>query len=155
MSEDDNEYEVEAILKDRIFRGKKQYFVKWAHYDETTWEFEKNLTNCKELIEQYEENSNDKRKNESPRISKSQITKNSKNKKKESELIDTKEIEEEETKKESFECLNCGLVKGKIAYRIKNTTSHEIFYVSTEEAKEKYLKQIIKFLESKIVIVSK
>ena len=82
MSEDDNEYEVEAILKDRIFRGKKQYFVKWAHYDETTWEFEKNLTNCKELIEQYEENSNDKRKNESPRISKSQITKNSKNKKK-------------------------------------------------------------------------
>ena len=60
-----------------------------------------------------------------------------------------------ETKKESFECLNFGLVKGKIAYRIKNTTSHEIFYVSTEEAKEKYLKQIIKFLESKIVIVSK
>ena len=68
--------------RQRIFRGKKQYFVKWAHYDETTWEFEKNLTNCKELIEQYEENSNDKRKNESPRISKSQITKNSKNKKK-------------------------------------------------------------------------
>ena len=36
---------VEEVLSERIFRGKKQYLVKWKGYDEPTWEPEKNLLN--------------------------------------------------------------------------------------------------------------
>ena len=55
------EYEVEAILAHRRYKGKHQYFVKGKDYDsrENTWEPEQNLTNMEELLNDYknEENS--------------------------------------------------------------------------------------------------
>ena len=49
------EYEVEAILTHRRYRGKYQYLVKWKGYDssENTWEPEQNLTNMEELLDDY------------------------------------------------------------------------------------------------------
>ena len=51
------EYEVEAVLDKRIFNGITQYFVKWEHYDETTWEPVDNLGNIRDLIEDFERSS--------------------------------------------------------------------------------------------------
>ena len=49
------EYEVEAILTHRHYRGKYQYLVKWKGYDssENTWEPDQNLTNMEELLNNY------------------------------------------------------------------------------------------------------
>ena len=57
------EYEVENILdhkRKRKFNFEtkkyyyiKEYLIKWAGYDETTWEPEENLQNCQELLKDY------------------------------------------------------------------------------------------------------
>ena len=51
---DDEEYEVEKVLKKRTRKGKKEYFVKWKNYDETTWEPMENLQNALNLIEKFD-----------------------------------------------------------------------------------------------------
>ena len=50
------EYEVEKILGTRKNRGKRQYLVKWLGYPdhENTWLDSKDLTNCKDLVKQFE-----------------------------------------------------------------------------------------------------
>ena len=48
------EYEVEKILDKRFRKGRAEYFVKWKHYDETTWEPLKNLGNIDDLIEEFD-----------------------------------------------------------------------------------------------------
>ena len=55
LVEGEQEYEVEAILAHRRFRGKYQYLVKWKGYDssENTWEPENNLTHMEELLNEY------------------------------------------------------------------------------------------------------
>ena len=50
------EYEVERVLEKRFRKGRVEYFVKWKHFDETTWEPLKNLGNAQVLIDKYEEN---------------------------------------------------------------------------------------------------
>lgn len=49
------ELEVERISAHRVSRGKHQFLVHWAGYPvwEATWEPEHNLTNCKELLDEY------------------------------------------------------------------------------------------------------
>ena len=59
----ESEYEVENILDHKRrrkfnFETKeyyyiKEYLIKWAGYDETTWEPEENLQNCQELLNDY------------------------------------------------------------------------------------------------------
>ena len=57
--EDENEYEVEEILDDRVMRRtrggrvKREYLVKWTGYDEPTWEDEDNLS-CGRLLYEYD-----------------------------------------------------------------------------------------------------
>ena len=51
------EYEVEQVLDKRFRKGRVEYFVKWKHYDETTWEPTSNLTNVQALIDDYENKS--------------------------------------------------------------------------------------------------
>ncbi|KAH0786874.1 chromobox protein 5 [Histomonas meleagridis] len=48
------EYEVEAIVNDRIVHRRRQFLLKWKGYpdSENTWEDEKNL-NCPELVKEY------------------------------------------------------------------------------------------------------
>ena len=48
------EYEVEKVLDKRFRKGRAEYFVKWKHYDETTWEPLKNLGNIDDLLEEFE-----------------------------------------------------------------------------------------------------
>jgi hypothetical protein len=57
LIEGEQEYEVEAILAHRRFRGKWQYLVKWKGYDtsENTWEPESNLTHMEDLLSEYKE----------------------------------------------------------------------------------------------------
>jgi hypothetical protein len=52
----DREYEVETILAHRDFgHNRARYFLlKWKGYEESTWEPERNLTNCDELKVEYE-----------------------------------------------------------------------------------------------------
>lgn len=47
-----DEFEVDSILAQRIFRGKRQYLVRWKGFgpDDDTWEPEENLTNAKETL---------------------------------------------------------------------------------------------------------
>ena len=57
--DDSLEYEVERVLDNRkVKRGKStktEFLVKWLGYgpEHNTWEPEKNLTNCKEILEEY------------------------------------------------------------------------------------------------------
>lgn len=53
--EDGEEWEVEAILDDRIRRGTRQYWVKWIGYPESdnSWEPEENLENAQNLLTAY------------------------------------------------------------------------------------------------------
>ena len=48
------EYEVEKVLDKRFRKGRAEYFVKWKHYDETTWEPLKNLGNIDDLLEEFD-----------------------------------------------------------------------------------------------------
>lgn len=50
-------YDVERILDDRMYKGRKQYLIKWMGYpeSESTWEFKSNLF-CGELLQDYEKN---------------------------------------------------------------------------------------------------
>ena len=56
--DDSLEYEVERVLDDRNVGGKsskKEFLIKWQGYgpEHNTWEPEKNLKNCKEILEEY------------------------------------------------------------------------------------------------------
>ncbi|KAE9604938.1 putative chromatin remodeling & transcriptional activation CHROMO-DOMAIN family [Lupinus albus] len=53
----DGFYDVEAIRRKRIFKGKVQYLVKWEGWPESTntWEPLQNLKNVPEMIEAFEE----------------------------------------------------------------------------------------------------
>ena len=56
MSSEEEVYDVEAIVKHRIVKGRKQYFIKWLGYpsSENTWEDEENILS-EELKKAYEE----------------------------------------------------------------------------------------------------
>ena len=51
----DEEYEVDAIVDSRIYKGKLQYLVHWKGYDESerTWEPVSNLKNSPAIVEQF------------------------------------------------------------------------------------------------------
>ena len=68
-------YEVEKILKRRVVKGKFQYLVKWKNYsnEENTWEPESNLTNCKELILEFQNTINTNKKSNSKRTKRNKI----------------------------------------------------------------------------------
>lgn len=53
-----NEYEIESILFDETFDSKTMYLVKWKNYpmDQCTWEPYRNLTNCSDILNKYNEN---------------------------------------------------------------------------------------------------
>jgi hypothetical protein len=53
--ETENEYEVENVLSMKRVSGKPHYLVKWKGYDtsENTWEPIENLTDCRQLVQQY------------------------------------------------------------------------------------------------------
>lgn len=63
MSDNSDEYEVEAILRDRpkyivdSHKSRKflytEYLIKWVGYEKKTWEPEKNLSNCGQLLSKY------------------------------------------------------------------------------------------------------
>ena len=52
--EEEGVYEVEVVLDKRVKKGKLEYYVKWKHYDEWTWEPVAHLDNVKNLIEDFE-----------------------------------------------------------------------------------------------------
>lgn len=56
--EPENMYEVESILFDQIFFNKTMYLVKWKNYpmDQLTWEPDRNLSNCQEILNEYKAN---------------------------------------------------------------------------------------------------
>ena len=41
-------------MEKRFRKGRVEYFVKWKHYNETTWEPIKNLSNVQDLIDEFE-----------------------------------------------------------------------------------------------------
>jgi hypothetical protein len=53
QSEEETEYEVEFIKKDRFTERGQEYLVKWKGYTEPSWETEKNLSNSQDLIKEY------------------------------------------------------------------------------------------------------
>lgn len=52
--EEEEEYEVEKILKRRTVKGKVEYYIKWKNYPDSdnTWEPEENL-DCQELLDTF------------------------------------------------------------------------------------------------------
>ncbi|RAL53950.1 hypothetical protein DM860_004421 [Cuscuta australis] len=52
-------YEIEAVRKKRVRKGKVQYLIKWRGWPETanTWEPVENLSSCSDFIEAFEESS--------------------------------------------------------------------------------------------------
>lgn len=59
LIEGELEYEVEAIIGERLFRGRTQYLVKWQghHIENATWEPEGNLTHCDEVLQEWKQRS--------------------------------------------------------------------------------------------------
>jgi hypothetical protein len=57
MSEeaDEGEWEVEAIVNSRKRKGRVQYLVKWLGFSdsENSWQYEEDLVNCPEKVEEY------------------------------------------------------------------------------------------------------
>jgi len=56
-TDEEDVYQVEKILKSRMVRGKKQYYVKWVGYNDeadNTWEPLANLCGCEELLANFE-----------------------------------------------------------------------------------------------------
>lgn len=51
----EEEYEAEAILEDKRRNNRREYLVLWKGYprEDATWESESNLTNCKDLLQEY------------------------------------------------------------------------------------------------------
>ena len=51
----DEEYEVDAVIDSRIYKGKLQYLVHWKGYNESerTWELASNLKNSPKIVEQF------------------------------------------------------------------------------------------------------
>jgi transposase InsO family protein len=56
--EQEQEWEVDEILRVRRKNGKTEYRVKWLGYEEPTWEPEENLIHCPEKIRQYHTENN-------------------------------------------------------------------------------------------------
>ena len=58
------EYEVAAILDDKVMRGRQHFLVAWKGYDASsnTWEPAANLSYAKDLVTQYIEKKNSARK---------------------------------------------------------------------------------------------
>ncbi|EFA76000.1 hypothetical protein PPL_10579 [Heterostelium album PN500] len=56
--DNEEEFEIEQIIGDRMFRKKKQYQIKWLGYplDKATWQYSKNMDHAKDLIKEYENN---------------------------------------------------------------------------------------------------
>lgn len=54
---DENIFSVELIVDSRVYKGKKQYLIKWEGFEhkENTWESAKDIL-CKELIDDFEKN---------------------------------------------------------------------------------------------------
>jgi chromobox protein 1 len=59
-SDDEAEFEVEAILNRRKRNNKLEYFVKWKGYptSDNTWEPIEHLTNCADLVTTFDYNFN-------------------------------------------------------------------------------------------------
>lgn len=55
--EEEQDFDVEAIVKERVRGKRKEYFVKWLNYPATdnTWEPEENLTQCVEILNKWKE----------------------------------------------------------------------------------------------------
>ena len=53
--DEEEEYEVEAVLDSRIYRGKFQYLVKWKGYGDVhnSWEPESNVANAPKLVARF------------------------------------------------------------------------------------------------------
>jgi hypothetical protein len=68
--EEEPEYEVEAILEKKKVGPKWKYFIKWVGYphDQNTWEPEENLSNVKEMLQEFEDNWNRKQKEKEKKL---------------------------------------------------------------------------------------
>jgi len=54
-SDEDQEFEVEAIIGKKTVNNQVYYKVKWKYYTEKEWLREEHLTNCKDLITAFED----------------------------------------------------------------------------------------------------
>ena len=64
-------YDVERIVDDRIYRGKKQDLIKWVGYPDSdnTWEFKGNLF-CTEMLNEHDKKKTEKSKANQPKSTK-------------------------------------------------------------------------------------
>lgn len=57
MDEEEEVFDVEAIIDHRVMDGRIQYLIRWRTFgdEEASWEFEDDM-NCQELIDDYKHN---------------------------------------------------------------------------------------------------
>ncbi|OHT00865.1 chromobox-like protein 5 [Tritrichomonas foetus] len=163
----DTEYEVEAVVDFRVYRGKEQYLIKWVGYpsDANTWEDLSNL-NCDDFINQFRKAHPEKIENESKKLKNSKKTvvpktskatekpvvkDNPKNSPKTSPASSQtpKETVSKSKQSTSSKSKVVGVYKSKGIYYYTISENGKTKDVKSAQARAKYATEIIQFLEEK------
>ena len=51
--ENEEEYKVNEIIDSKLHHGKLQYLIKWTGYNEPTWQPEPDITNAKDVVNEF------------------------------------------------------------------------------------------------------
>jgi len=146
----DEEYEVEKIISKRARKGKVEYLVKWKGWedpDDNTWEPINNL-DCKDLIDEYEANHPEEKKEESGTKRKAESESSSK---------PSKPAKKQDTRPKGFargltaeKIIGATNDPGELYFLIKWRGSDEADLVPAKEANLKIPQIVIKFYEERL-----
>ena len=138
--EEEGEYTVEKVVGKRINKdGRTEYLLKWLGWGDgdNSWQFEENLLNCIDLIEEFERKSMEKK----------QKNNNVERKSKTASKSDNDRLRGFERGLEPERIIGATDSTGELRYLLKWIGSGEADLISAREANEKCPQTVIKFYE--------